>query len=78
MRDLHGIEGMKQEYAALLTAFPDFPITIDHILADAQGDAVAWCWTLTETYKGAYREFAPIKRTVTVRSASFERIVGDK
>ncbi|MGZ4919114.1 MAG: ester cyclase [Halobacteriota archaeon] len=78
MRDLHGIEGLKQEYAALLMAFPDFHITIDHMIADAGGDTVAWRWTLTGTHKGMYREFAPTKRTVAVRSASFERIAGDK
>jgi steroid delta-isomerase-like uncharacterized protein len=78
MQDLHGIDGMKQEYAALLMAFPDFHITIDHMIADVKGDVVAWHWTLTGTHKGMFRGYPPTQRAVNIQGASFTRIAGDK
>ncbi|MGZ4864982.1 MAG: ester cyclase [Halobacteriota archaeon] len=77
-RDLHGIKGMKEEYATLLLAFPDFHFTVDQIVADADSDTVAWRWTLTGTHEGMLREYAPTKRAVNIKGASFEYIAGDK
>jgi len=74
--ELHGIDGMKEEYAFLLMAFPDFHLTIDDLIA--KGDEVAWRWTSTGTHRGMYRDFPATGRTVTIQSASFERIAGDK
>jgi len=76
MRELHGINGMKEEYATLLMGFPDFHFTIDDLVA--KGDTVAWRWTFTGTHKGMFQDFPPTGRTVTMYGASFERIAGDK
>jgi steroid delta-isomerase-like uncharacterized protein len=43
-------EGLKQQIAALRTAFPDAKYTIDHIVAE--GETVAYRWTLKGTHKG--------------------------
>ena len=71
-----GINGMKEEYALLLMAFPNLHFTVDAIVAE--GDMVAWRWTMRATHEGMYREYPATKREVTLKGVSFERIAGDK
>jgi len=71
-----GIDGMKEEYALLLMAFPNLHFTVDAIVAE--GDMVAWRWVMRGTHEGMYRGYAATKREVTLKGVSFERIVGDK
>ncbi len=71
-----GIEGLKQQLGRFLMAFPDFHITIDDLVA--QADKVAWRWTFTGTHKGMYREFPPTNRSVTISGASFEHFAAGK
>jgi predicted ester cyclase len=44
----------------------------------AEGDKVAWRWTMHGTHKGMYLGLQPTERDIVVHGASFERIVGDK
>ena len=72
----HGIDGMKEEYALLLMAFPDLHFTVEAMVAE--GDMVAWRWTMRGVHKGVYREYPPTKREIALKGVSFERIAGDK
>ncbi|HXY88456.1 MAG TPA: ester cyclase [Candidatus Acidoferrales bacterium] len=71
-----GCEGMKQAYATLLGAFPNLHYTIEDMVAE--GDKVAWRWTMRGTHKGVYLGLPPTEREVVAHGASFERIAGDK
>lgn len=67
---------MKQAYATLLAAFPNLHYTIEDMVAE--GDKVAWRWTMRGTHKGVFLGFPPTEQDVIVHGASFERIAGDK
>lgn len=71
-----GCEGMKQAYAILLSAFPNLHYTIEDMVAE--GDKVAWRWTMSGTHKGVYLGLQPTGRDIVVHGASFERVAGDK
>src|SRR2546423_12599970 len=47
-----GLEGMRQRWAMLLAAFPDFKITVHAVIAE--GDLVAMRTTGTGTHAGAF------------------------
>jgi steroid delta-isomerase-like uncharacterized protein len=74
--DERGIDGMKEEYALLLLAFPNLHFTVDTIVAEA--DMVAWRWTMHGTHEGNYRQYPATGREVTMKGVSLERIAGDK
>ena len=67
---------MKEEYSLLLMAFPDMHFTVEAIIAE--GNEVAWRWTMRGTHKGMYRQYPATEREVTLKGVSFERIAGDK
>jgi predicted ester cyclase len=63
------------------TAFPDFRLVVDDVIAE--GDKVVTRWTLTGTHKGEVKEFrmGPVKPTgkhVKVHGITIHRISGDK
>ena len=60
--DERGIDGMKEEYALLLMAFPNLHFTVDTIVAEA--DVVAWRWTMHGTHEGNYRQYPATGREV--------------
>ncbi len=74
--DERGIDGMKEEYALLLMAFPNLHFTVDTIVAEA--DVVAWRWTMHGTHEGNYRQYPATGREVIMKGVSLERIAGDK
>ena len=76
LRDGHGIDGMKEEYALLLMAFPNLHFTVDAMVAES--DVVSWRWTMRGTHKGIWRQYPATEREITLTGVSFERIVGDK
>ncbi|MGB9372087.1 MAG: ester cyclase [Halobacteriota archaeon] len=71
-----GIDGMKEEYAVLLMAFPEMHFAIDAIVAEE--DMVAWRSTMRGTHNGPYRQYPATGRHVTLKGVSFERVAGDK
>jgi steroid delta-isomerase-like uncharacterized protein len=73
---LAGCEGMKQAYATLLGAFPNLHFTIEDMIAE--GNKVAWRWTMCGTHKGVYLGLPPTEQAIVAHGASFERIAGDR
>lgn len=73
-----GLNSTKHFLNSLITAFPDFQTTIDHILAE--GDKVVIFTTTNGTHQGAFI-FAPVPPTgkvVTFKTADLYRIENDK
>ena len=48
--DVHGIEGAKENYNMILSAFPDPQVTIEDQVAE--GDTVVSRWTMNATHQG--------------------------
>ena len=48
--DVVGRDGLRQFFSTLLAAFPDCHYTIEDMVAE--GDKVAFCWTVVGTHKG--------------------------
>jgi predicted ester cyclase len=61
---LTGLEGASLLLHAYTTAFPDFRLAIEDLLAD--GDSVVFRWTFTGTHRGPLAEIAATGRHVSV------------
>jgi steroid delta-isomerase-like uncharacterized protein len=59
-----GLEGFKQMLSTMHTAFPDFRITVDDIIAE--GDKVVVRSTLRGTQKGEFMGIAPTGKAVAI------------
>src|SRR3979411_2467456 len=62
-------DGLKQQIAALRTAFPDAKFSVDKITAE--GATVAYRWTLHGTHKGKLFEHNPTNKKVTHHGNDF-------
>jgi len=71
-----GPEGFKQFVTWLRTAFPDFHMKIDDLVAE--GDKVVNCYRVTGTHKGEFMGIAPTGKKVTVSGIVITRWVGGK
>ncbi len=67
-----GIDGYKQHFQRLTTAFPDLHITIDHILG--VNDLVAARWTVEATHTGDFGDIPPTGRRVSVTGIEIVQI----
>jgi steroid delta-isomerase-like uncharacterized protein len=67
-----GPESLKQSAAAWRHAFPDVHSEVDDILAE--GDRVAYRWTIRGTHQGEFMGAAGTGRLVTVSGMTFFRI----
>jgi steroid delta-isomerase-like uncharacterized protein len=65
-------EDYKQWFTGLSAAFPDLHFTIDDILAE--GDKVAYRFTLRATHSGSWRGGAPTGKSITVTGTEIARI----
>jgi steroid delta-isomerase-like uncharacterized protein len=74
--ELKGVEGARNLLNAYATAFPDFHITTDDLIAE--GDKVAFRYTFAGTHKGKLGEIAASGKAVTVSGIGFYQIVGGK
>ena|SRR2546426_11633408 len=73
---LNAHDGARQLLNAYATAFPDFHLSIDDLLAD--GDRVTWRWTFTGTHKGPLASIAASGKTVSVGGIGIIRVTGGK
>jgi steroid delta-isomerase-like uncharacterized protein len=71
-----GLKEFRTFAISLRRAFPDFNVTIDHVIE--QGDKVVARWTTTMTHKGEFLGVAPTGKKVTITGTSMQRIAGGK
>jgi predicted ester cyclase len=71
-----GLEGFRQCYAGLRSAFPDLRYTVDDLIAE--GDMVVVRWTWSCTHIGVFRNIAPTGRQAVVTGMAIYRLVGGK
>jgi len=71
-----GRSGLKDLASSVLTAFPDFRVQIEDMVAD--GELVVTRVTQTGTQTGMLGDLAPTGRTVSVTAFSVERFVDGK
>ena len=76
MGDIKGPEGFKQFGTTIRTIFPDLHVTINDMVAE--GEMVAYYFTLTGTFKGEFRGIAPTGRQINIPEAHFVRFEGGK
>ena len=69
-------EGYKQFLAGLINSFPDMQGTIDDIVAE--GDKVAFRFTLTGTHKGDLMGIAPTHKRIKLTEDYFSHLEGGK
>jgi steroid delta-isomerase-like uncharacterized protein len=69
-----GTEGLKQLIAAYRTAFPDLKMTLDDIFAE--GDRVAFRWSVSGTHLGDWLGIPPTGNHVTATGITLFRIAG--
>ena len=65
--DIKGSEGIKGFATTVRTAFPDFHMTIDDMVAE--GDQVAAYLTWTGTHKGEFAGIAPTGKQLKISGA---------
>jgi len=75
-QEIKGPEGFKQMITMARTAFPDFHMTIEDIVAE--GDKVACRFTCRGTHKGEIIGIAPTGKQVTVTGIGINHFVGGK
>ena len=73
---LQGLESYKKLNTMLFNGFPDWHVTIEDIIAEA--DEVWVRVTATGTHKGEYRGLAPTGKRITGTGVSIWRIVDGK
>ena len=71
-----GPEAVKQSVTRIRTAFPDFHITIDDMIAE--GDKVVVRRTLRGTHQGEFNDMPPTGKKVTSTSMYIHRIADGK
>jgi steroid delta-isomerase-like uncharacterized protein len=73
---LHGQDGARQLYNAYATAFPDFRLSTDDILAD--GNKVVVRYTFTGTHKGPLAAVPASGKPANVQGIAIVRLAGGK
>ena len=73
---LHGLDGASQLLAAYSTAFPDFRLNIDELLAD--GDKITLRWTFTGTQNGPLGGIAASGKSVSVPGIAIFQVASGK
>jgi predicted ester cyclase/catechol 2,3-dioxygenase-like lactoylglutathione lyase family enzyme len=71
-----GREGMKQRWAGMFAAFPDFHITVDDLLVD--GERVAMRATGRGHHEGAFAGIPPTGREIVFTEINISRVVGGR
>jgi predicted ester cyclase len=73
---VRGPEGFKQLVTVIRAALPDLIFTIDDMVAE--GDAVAYRFTMRGTFKGPLMGIAPTGKQINFKEAHFIRFSGGK
>jgi steroid delta-isomerase-like uncharacterized protein len=70
-QEARGHEGIKQSFASLRAAFPDYHEKIEHMIAE--GDMVAATYTLTGTFQGKLGDSEPTGKKFSMPIAVLAR-----
>jgi steroid delta-isomerase-like uncharacterized protein len=71
-----GPEGLAPYIRAIHSAFPDHRLRIDAIVAE--GDQVAWSWTMSGTHHGEYLGIPATGRAVSMTGIALYRLAGGR
>ena len=71
-----GLEGLKQICTAFWMAYPDEHMVVEDMIAE--GDKVAYRFTLRATHQGEFLGIPPTGKAVTVTGIYISRIAGGK
>ena len=71
-----GSEGVRQQHAGYLAAFPDEQITVEDLIAE--GDRVAVRVTVRGTHRGIFMGVAPTGRPVALEAITIYRVDAEK
>jgi len=74
--DRSGIDGLKQRHHAQLAATPDFHMALEDMMAE--GDRVAYRWTMTGTDKGGFMGRPPTNKLTTLTGITIVRVASGK
>ena len=74
--DVVGAAAFKELVTGFRTAFPDFHVTFDEVLA--AGDKTVIRWTMTGTNKGPLQELPPTGQPVRLQGVAISRAVDGK
>ncbi len=74
--DVRDREDLKQSHAATRAAFPDFHVTVEHLVAE--GNHVVSHWTGQGTHQGVWQGIPPTGKRVTVTGLVLFRMSGGK
>ena len=66
-----GPQGYRDLFSKMRTAFPDLHIDVEHLTAD--GDDVAFAYTMTGTHQGPLRGHGPTGKSVSIRGMQISR-----
>jgi steroid delta-isomerase-like uncharacterized protein len=69
-------EGVRQFFAMMRTSFPDFNMTIEHIVAE--GDMIAIHAVMHGTHRGEFMGIAPTSKQIAVPFFDLLRVTGGK
>ncbi len=71
-----GPQGYRDMFSELRTAFPDLHIEVDHLTAD--GDDVAFAYTMSGTHLGPLKGHAPTGKSVGIRGLQISRFENEQ
>ena len=71
-----GAAGFQAMFGDMRTAFPDLAVAVETLVAD--GDKVAFAYTLTGTQQGPFQGHAPTGKPVSVRGVQISRFEDGK
>jgi predicted ester cyclase len=75
-QDTKGLEGVRATMSATFKGFPDLVMKLDDIVAE--GDRVAWRFTITGTHKGEYMGLAPTGKRIKLSGILISRCSNGK
>jgi steroid delta-isomerase-like uncharacterized protein len=71
-----GPDGFVEFFRAVRAAFPDFKLSADHMVANA--DNVALAYTMTGTHRGTFQGIVPTGKRIQARGMMIARFEGGK
>lgn len=63
-------------FTMMRTAFPDFKLTVEHLVADEEN--VAFAYTATGTHQGEFMGVAPTGKSIKIRGMQISKFEGGK